>query len=136
MGLSCNRATESNTRVSFSLEFNPLKMKKEGSKPSKIDILVCFCPYLDIKKTLTCCIKVVLSIWWRCGDSHSGPSTVPQRSLQFIKSLIFTAYQLLRTLHRYFVMFSSITTNIIMAYLLFMTSYLNVRRCTFKTRAS
>ena len=68
MESSCNRDTESNTGVSFSLEFNPLKMKKEGSKPSKIDILVCFCPYLDIKKTLTYCIKVVLSIWRRKGD--------------------------------------------------------------------
>ena len=92
---------------------------------------------LKKKKTLIFVVsKLLFSCWWRCGDSHSGPSTVPQRSLQFIKSLIFTAYQLLRTLHRYFVMFSSITTNIIMAYLLFMTSYLNVRRCTFKTRAS
>ena len=50
MEASCNRATESNTGVPFSLEFNPLKMKKEGSKPTKIDILASFYPYFDIKK--------------------------------------------------------------------------------------
>ena len=44
--------TESNTGVSFSLEFNPLRMKKRGSKPTKIDVLASFYPYSDIKKTL------------------------------------------------------------------------------------